>query len=222
MHIPKPAKAAQRFRTLTDWARWRSRSLLDTLGALLAGIGLHPNLMTVIGLLGNGIGALMLAQGKFLLGGIIILAMGPIDALDGATARARGESSPWGAFVDSTTDRWSEAVILLDLMVHYVGQNDPAGAVVVMLALIGSLMVSYSRARAEALGFDANVGLLTRMERYLVLVPALVLNQAQIGLWIIATLANITALQRILHVRQQWYKRNAKTPSLTRGYNIDQ
>ena len=222
MHIPKPAKAAQRFRTLTDWARWRSRSLLDTLGALLAGIGLHPNLMTVIGLLGNGIGALMLAQGKFLLGGIIILAMGPIDALDGATARARGESSPWGAFVDSTTDRWSEAVILLGLMVHYVGQNDPAGAVVVMLALIGSLMVSYSRARAEALGFDANVGLLTRMERYLVLVPALVLNQAQIGLWIIATLANITALQRILHVRQQWYKRNAKTPSLTRGYNIDQ
>ncbi len=222
MHIPKPAKAAQRFRTLTDWARWRSRSLLDTLGALLAGIGLHPNLMTVIGLLGNGIGAVMLAQGNFLLGGIIILVMGPIDALDGATARARGESSPWGAFVDSTTDRWSEAVILLGLMVHYVGQNDPAGAVVVMLALIGSLMVSYSRARAEALGFDANVGLLTRMERYLVLVPALVLNKAQIGLWIIATLANITALQRILHVRQQWYKRNAKTPSLTRGYNIDQ
>lgn len=222
MHIPKPTKAAQRFRTLTDWARWRSRSLLDTLGALLAGIGLHPNLMTVIGLLGNGIGAVMLAQGKFLLGGIIILVMGPIDALDGATARARGESSPWGAFVDSTTDRWSEAVILLGLMVHYVGQNDPAGAVVVMLALIGSLMVSYSRARAEALGFDANVGLLTRMERYLVLVPALVLNKAQIGLWIIATLANITALQRILHVRQQWYKRNAKTPSLTRGYNIDQ
>ena len=83
------------------------------------------------------------------------------------------------------------------------------GAVLVVLALIGSVMVSYARARAEALGFEANVGMLTRMERYLVLVPALIFNRPQIGLWIIATLANITAVQRILHVRQQWYGRNS-------------
>lgn len=166
--------------------------------------------MTFIGLLGNSVGAVMLARGKFTWGGIMILAMGTIDALDGATARARGQSSPWGAFVDSTTDRWSEAVIMLGLLIYYVGHGSELGAVLVFLALIGSMMVSYSRARAEALGFQADLGWLTRMERYFVLVPSLVFNQPQIGLWIIATLANITAMQRILYVRRQWYLRKSK------------
>ena len=167
--------------------------------------------MTVLGLIGNAIGAVLLARGQFNWGGIVILLMGTIDALDGATARARGELSPWGAFVDSTTDRWSDAVILLGLLVHYVGQSATVGAVLVFLALIGSVMVPYTRAKAEALGFEANVGLLSRMERYLVLVAALIFNRPLIGLWIIATLANITAVHRILHVRRQWHISRAKT-----------
>ncbi|MDP6771247.1 MAG: CDP-alcohol phosphatidyltransferase family protein, partial [Anaerolineales bacterium] len=168
-------------------------------------LGIHPNVLTFSGLVGNMIGAYFLSQGNFLWGGIIILVMGPIDALDGATARAKGVISPWGAFVDSTTDRWSESVIMLGLLVHYATTNATQSTVLVLLALVGSLMVSYTRARAEALGFKANVGVMTRLERYLVLAPALLFNHPEIALWIIAPLANITAVQRVLHVRKQWY-----------------
>ena len=123
-------------------------------------------------------------------------------------------SSPpdWGAFVDSTTDRWSEGVILLGLLAYYVQRTDAQGALLVMLALFGSMMVSYTKARAEGLGFTADVGIMTRFERYLVLAPSLLLGWPAIGLWVIASLANITAVQRFLHVRRQWYARAAKPP----------
>ena len=169
--------------------------------------GIHPNVLTFSGLLGNAIGAFLLAQGNFIWGGILIMLMGPIDALDGATARARGELSPWGAFVDSTADRWSESVVMLGLLIHYANHAATQEVALVLLALVGSLMVSYTRARAESLGFSAKVGVLTRLERYLVLAPALVFSHPEIALWIIAPLANVTAVQRILHVRREWYTR---------------
>ena len=205
MSNTEPANRLSTLHTFTDWVRQIFSFVLTPLAEYIVKIGIHPNVLTFSGLVGNMIGAYFLSQGNFLWGGIIILVMGPIDALDGATARAKGVITPWGAFVDSTSDRWSESVIMLGLLVHYATTNAAQSTVLVLLALVGSLMVSYTRARAEALGFKANVGVMTRLERYLVLAPALLFNHPEIALWIIAPLANITAVQRILHVRKQWY-----------------
>jgi phosphatidylglycerophosphate synthase len=152
---------------------------------------------------GNTVGAFLLAEGQITWGGILVLVMGPIDALDGTMARLRGEPSKFGAFVDSVTDRYSELVIYASLLVYFLRIGNYTACFFVYLAAAGSVLVSYVKARSEALGFDCNVGLLTRVERYLVLAPALVLNYPEYGLWIIAALANLTALQRIVHVRSQ-------------------
>ncbi len=197
-------------RSLTDWLRLRFKWFTEPLGAFAGRLGIHPNVITVTGLLGNVVGAAALAYGNISLGGLIILLMGPVDALDGATARASGQKSPFGAFVDSVTDRYSEAMIFLGLMIFYLRQpGDQEQAMVwIFLSFVGSVMVSYVKARAEALNFDANVGWLTRVERYLILAPLLLLNLPMVALWLIAVLANVTALQRIVHVRRQFYKKN--------------
>ena len=205
MSNTEPANQVSTLHTFTDWVRQIFSFVLTPIAEYIVKLGIHPNTLTFSGLVGNMIGAYFLSQGNFLWGGIIILVMGPIDALDGATARAKGAINPWGAFVDSTIDRWSESVIMLGLLVHYATINAAQSTVLVLLALVGSIMVSYTRARAEALGFKANVGVMTRLERYLVLAPALLFNHPEIALWIIAPLANITAVQRFLHVRKQWY-----------------
>src|SRR5512134_1524995 len=113
MDTTKPAKP----RSFTDWLRARFKPLLDMVGRLIARIGVHPNLITVIGLFGNAAGAIALALGHISLGGGIILLMGPVDALDGATARVGGRRSPFGAFVDSVTDRYSEGFTFLGLLI---------------------------------------------------------------------------------------------------------
>jgi CDP-diacylglycerol---glycerol-3-phosphate 3-phosphatidyltransferase len=165
-----------------------------------------PNTITILGLVGNTIGALFLAQGQMTLGGIFILLMGPVDALDGTMARLRGEPSHFGAFVDSITDRYSELVIFGGLLYYFLQQGEPLAALLAYLAAAGSVLVSYVRARGQSLGFDTKIGILTRLERYLVLAPALLLNLPVIALWIIAILANFTAFQRILDVRWQAHK----------------
>lgn len=188
--------------TLTDLLRARFKGVLDPFGAFFNRIGLMPNTMTILGLVGNAIGAFFLAQGMMTLGGIIILAMGPIDALDGTMARLRGEPGKFGAFVDSITDRYSELVIFGGLLFYYLQQGNALASLLVYLAASGSVLVSYVRARGQSLNFDTKIGLLTRVERYLVLGPALVFNVPMVALWIIAIFANITALQRILDVRR--------------------
>ncbi len=120
-------------------------------------------------------------------------------------ARLRGESSEFGAFVDSVTDRYSELVIFGGLLVYFLRQQEWLGAGLVYLAAAGSVLVSYIRARAQSVGFDTKIGIFSRVERYLVLIPGLVFNQPLIAVAIIALFANITALQRILHVRSQAY-----------------
>lgn len=160
-------------------------------------------MMTILGLIGNTIGAVFLAQGQMTIGGIIILMMGPIDALDGTMARLRGMDGQFGAFVDSVSDRYSELVIFGGLLYYYISLGDWVGALLVYLAAAGSVLVSYIRARGQSLGWDTKVGILTRVERYLVLAPTLVINLPLLGIVIIAIFANITAIQRILDVRRQ-------------------
>jgi CDP-diacylglycerol--glycerol-3-phosphate 3-phosphatidyltransferase len=202
-NIVEQATEQKKKLTFTDQMRVRFRGVLDPIGAFLNRIGLMPNTMTILGLLGNTVGAIFLSQGQMTYGGLIILAMGPVDALDGTMARLRGEPSEFGAFVDSVTDRYSELVIFGGLLIFYAQQGDWVAALATFLAASGSVLVSYVRARASSLGYETKVGILTRMERYLVLAPTLVLNIPLVGLWIIAILANITALQRIWDIRVQ-------------------
>jgi CDP-diacylglycerol---glycerol-3-phosphate 3-phosphatidyltransferase len=196
--------------TLTDFLRTRFKGVLDPIALFLNRIGLMPNTMTVLGLAGNTLGAYFLARGQMTLGGILILLMGPIDALDGTMARLRGEPTDFGAFVDSVTDRYSELVIFGGLLYFYLQQDNWLMVVLAYLAAAGSVLVSYTRARAQSLGVETKVGILTRVERYLVLAPALIFNIPHIALWILAVLANLTALQRILDVRRKARKLTAE------------
>ncbi len=193
--------------TFTDRMRVWFRGVLDPIGGFLNRLGLKPNTMTLLGLIGNTLGAYFLAQGKMTLGGLIILLMGPVDALDGTMARLRGEPGDFGAFVDSVTDRYSELIIFGGLFIYFIREDQWLAAVLAYLAAAGSVLVSYTRARAQSLGYDTKVGILTRMERYLVLAPTLVLNIPLVGVAIIALLANFTALQRIWDIRRQTHSR---------------
>lgn len=189
--------------TLTDQMRARFKGILDPIGSFLNRLGLMPNTMTILGLVGNTAGAILLTQGEMTIGGIVILLMGPVDALDGTMARLRGESGNFGAFVDSVTDRYSELVIFAGLLVYYLINDAWLLAGLTYFAAAGSVLVSYVRARGQSLGYETKVGILTRMERYMVLAPALIFQIPEVGLWIIAILANFTAFQRILDIRQQ-------------------
>lgn len=201
--MEKSANSPSTKRTFSDYLRLWFKWVLDPMGGFFNRLGLTPNMMTMLGLIGNSVGAYYLARGEMLTGGILVLVVTPIDALDGTMARLRGEPGDFGAFVDSVTDRYSELIIYGGLLYHFLRLGDPLGGLLVFGAAAGSVLVSYVKARAEGLGFEAKVGLLTRVERYLILAPALVFNQLFLGLAIIALFANFTALQRIWYVRRQ-------------------
>ena len=184
------------------------KGVLDPMGAFFNRLGIFPNTMTLIGLAGNVVGAILLALGHITVGGIVILVMGAIDSLDGTMARLRGMPSEFGAFVDSVSDRYSELVIYAGLLYYFLHQGDWITALVVYIAAAGSVLVSYIRARAASVGMDTKVGFLSRFERYLVLAPSLIFNIPKIGIWIIAIFANFTAIQRIADVRRQAHENN--------------
>lgn len=189
-------------KTFTDYLRLWFKWVLDPLARLFLRLGLTPNMVTLLGLLGNTAGAYFLARGDLLTGGILVAVMTPIDALDGTMARLRGEASDWGAYVDSVSDRYSELIIYGGLLYHFLTEGDVLGGMLTFGAAAGSVLVSYVKARAEGLGYEARVGLLTRAERYIVLAPSLIFNFIYIGLGILAVFANITAVQRIWYVRR--------------------
>jgi CDP-diacylglycerol--glycerol-3-phosphate 3-phosphatidyltransferase len=195
--IPQPRQ------TLTDLLRLRFKNVLDPIGRFLNRLGIAPNTLTLAGLAGNFIGALLLARGQFISGGVLLFLMGPLDALDGTMARLRGEPSAFGAFVDSVTDRFSELFIYAGLIYFYLSIQNALMVLLCFAALGGSFMVSYVRARAQSLGYEAKQGLLTRMERFIVLVSGLLFGFPDLAILLIAFLANFTALQRILVVRRQ-------------------
>lgn len=194
--VRMPVTFTDRMRT---WFKW----IVDPLGRFFLNIGMTPNMMTTLGLLGNFLGAYFLSQGKLMLGGWVVLIMTPIDALDGTMARLRGDPSDFGAFVDSVSDRYAELAILGGLLYFYANQGNVLGCTLAFAAASGSVLVSYVRTRAESLQYEAKVGLLTRVERYLVLAPLLVFNKPILALWILAIFGNFTALQRIWFVRKQ-------------------
>lgn len=189
------------------WFKW----FLDPVAAFFNRVGLTPNTMTLLGLAGNFAAAYFVSRGQISLGGLLMLLTTPFDALDGTMARLRGDASDWGAFVDSVTDRYSELAVLGGLLVHFSTIGDGLSAIATFAAAAGTVLVSYVKARAEAVGFSAKVGFLTRVERYLVLGPLLLFNRPVIAAWFIAVFANFTALQRIFFVRAQARERK-ETP----------
>jgi len=170
---------------------------------LLAKTGISPNALTVFGFITVLAVAWVLSTGRFFLGGFLVLLTASLDFLDGALARATGRSTKFGAFLDSSIDRFSDAALFLGLLAYYASQGSYHQIVLIGAALTGSLATSYTRARAEGLGLKDEVGLFTRTERIILLAIGLIANQMIVILWIIAVLSNFTALQRIFHVWRQ-------------------
>jgi CDP-diacylglycerol---glycerol-3-phosphate 3-phosphatidyltransferase len=187
----------------SDYLRRLFKKILDSIAFAMNHLGFSPNLVTLIALLGNLVAAILISQGWIQIGGFIVLLMGPLDAVDGAIARLRNEVTPLGAFFDSISDRYSELLVLGGLLVYYTRLADWRLCLLTYLAAVGSVMVSYTRARGEGLGFSVKYGLLTRVERYLVMAPSLIFNLPAVGLWVIAVLGNFTAAQRIWQVWRQ-------------------
>lgn len=190
-------------KTFTDLLRRVFKDLLNRIAGLFNKIGVKPNFITIAGLVGNLIAGVLIARGMLLWGGLMALIAGPFDALDGAIARLRGEDGSYGAFIDSVTDRYSEISLYGGLLVYFNQTGNWGDALLVFFSAVGSILVSYTRARAEALGYTAKIGLLTRVERYLILIPGIIIGYPRVALWILAILTNFTAFQRILYVRKQ-------------------
>lgn len=180
-----------------------ARYISEPIAALLVKTGISPNGLTIFGFCAILVVAWVLSTGRFFLGGFLVLFAGSLDFLDGALARATGRSTTFGAFLDSTLDRFSDAALFLGLLAYYGSQGSYHQIMLVGAALMGSLITSYARARAEGLGLRDEVGIFTRTERIVLLAIGLIINQMTVVLWIIAVLSNFTALQRIYHVWRQ-------------------
>lgn len=188
--------------------RLRFRGVVDGVGTVLKDLGVTPLALSLLGLVGHVLAAVIVARGEFLIGGVLLLVLAPLDALDGALARLRAETSNFGGFFDSVSDRYSEMLVFGGLLVYFQNRFDKGMVLLVYAAAAGSLLVSYTRARGEALGYVVRGGMLTRFERYLILIPSLILGLPKWGVGIVAVLANVTAVQRFLDVRKQaWDKR---------------
>lgn len=168
----------------------------------LAAMGMTPNSVTVIGLCLNGGVGFVLASGHLQIGAILLLLAGAFDMLDGALARVTNHFTAFGAFLDSVLDRYSEAAVLLGLTYTESLAHNTLAVTLIIALLTGSLLVSYTRARAEGLGLECKVGLVPRPERIIILAIGLLFNILVPILILLVVLTNLTTLQRILHVRR--------------------
>jgi CDP-diacylglycerol--glycerol-3-phosphate 3-phosphatidyltransferase len=142
----------------------------------------------------------MLATGQLRSGGALFVVASAFDALDGSVAREMGQASTFGAFLDSVVDRFSEGTVLFGLLLYYLNRGARLEPALIYVAVFGSLLVSYTRARAEGVGIECKEGLFTRFERVILLAAGLILEWTRPVLWILAILTVFTALQRIAYV----------------------
>jgi len=168
--------------------------------------------LTVIGLLLSILAAVLIAQGLLVAGGLLVLFAGIFDMFDGAMARVRHASTTFGAFFDSTLDRYSESIILLGLLLYALQRPDLHDAMwpfaneqhwmitLIFIAVVGSLMVSYTKARAEGLGLECKTGLLARPERVVILAIGLLSGTSIGAVLLLAFLSQVTAIERVVYV----------------------
>lgn len=191
-----------------------STRFTDPIVTPLAAIGVTPNMISVFGFAGNVAAGCLAAGGHLLPAGVVMLIFSALDLLDGALARKTGTVTKFGAVFDSVLDRLSEAAVLAGLLFHYsqLGGHTEEIALI-YAAIVGSIMVSYVRARAEGIGLELREGLFTRAERVILLGGALLFGGQvlRIALWVLALLAHFTAAQRVFSV---WQKlRDEASPS---------
>ena len=190
----------------------RARHLVTLIIQPLARSGVTPNMLTGIGLLLSIVTALVIAQGYLFAGGLLVLFAGIFDMFDGAMARVSNAATTFGAFLDSTLDRYSESIILFGLLYYalqrpglqdslWPAPNEQTWMIIfIFVTVVGSLMVSYTKARAEGLGVECKTGVLARPERVIILAIGLLSNT---GIWALALLAvfsHVTAVERIVSV----------------------
>jgi CDP-diacylglycerol--glycerol-3-phosphate 3-phosphatidyltransferase len=200
--------------------RARVRLVAVPIALVLGRLGLTPNALTIVGFLGTCVAAIAAASQAWVLAGVLVIAFGIFDLFDGALARATGQASKFGAFLDSTLDRTGESLVLAGAAYGCAAGGFAVGAGLAALALTFASVVTYTRAKAEALGVHGEVGVAPRPERLVILAAGLVLAgilggvspaagirsgsvALAIALGIIAVLSAITVIQRILHVREQ-------------------
>lgn len=187
--------------TLTDRVRAQTASFMEALGLRVHRQGIHPDVITVVGLLVVVLAAIPIAQGQHPLGALILLLGLPLDALDGAVARAMGRQDRFGAVLDSTLDRYADGIIFSALALYFAQRDEFLGMLLALAALNGTFVVSYVRARAGEAGLSVKIGLFSRLERIAVLlimfaIPALLIP----GLIVLAVGTNFSGLQRLWYV----------------------
>jgi CDP-diacylglycerol---glycerol-3-phosphate 3-phosphatidyltransferase len=185
---------------------------IDPFIQLLTRWNMHPNTFTTLGFIVSCFSTYFMAVGSFRFAALLVLLAGLFDTIDGKLARDSGKVSRFGALFDSTLDRYSEVILFFGMAYYFIEHDMYRSSIAVAVALGGSLMVSYIRARAEGLGFECKVGVLQRPERLLLIslgglihIVALI-----VAIWIIAVLSNITAVVRIVHV---WREDQKTQPS---------
>jgi CDP-diacylglycerol--glycerol-3-phosphate 3-phosphatidyltransferase len=174
---------------------WVLYKLVDAIAAT----GVHPNVLTFTGLVVNIWAAVLFAAGRFPAAGVVMLLASVFDMTDGRVARAQGRVTPFGGFFDSVIDRYSDLVLYLGLLVYYARVNRFFYAILVGVAMAGSVMVSYARARAESLIPSCKAGFWERPERIVLLILGALGNRMAPALWLLAIGPNISVIQRIVH-----------------------
>jgi len=165
----------------------------------LAATGVHPNVLTFTGLVVNGWAAVLFAAGRFPAAGAVMILAGVFDMTDGRVARAQGRVTTFGGFFDSVIDRYSDQVLYLGLLVYYARVDRFFYAILVGVAMAGSVMVSYARARAESVIPSCKAGFWERPERIVLLILGALGNRMAPALWLLAIGPNISVIQRIVH-----------------------
>jgi|SRR5579872_328256 len=164
---------------------------------------IHPNVLTFLGLLINVAAAVYLAMGEFFWGGVIIIGAGLFDMVDGRVARETNQVTRFGGYFDSVLDRYSDLALLMGLLVYYGNIGRPFYVVLTAIVMTGSVMVSYTRARAENTIPSCKVGFMERPERVVLLIIGALFNRMAPVLWVIAVLANITVIHRMAFTYQE-------------------
>lgn len=165
----------------------------------LAATGVQPNFLTFIGLVINFVAAYLFASGRFQAAGGVMILAGLFDMVDGRVARAQGRVTKFGAYFDSVIDRYSDVVLYFGLLIYYASVNRFRYAILVGVAMAGSVMVSYARARAESLIPECKAGFWERPERIVLLILGALANKMAPALWLLAIGPNITVIHRIVH-----------------------
>ncbi len=188
---------------IRDFFGIRVRKGFEPMLSALQKLHVTPNQVTVFGTLLNVAAAVLIALDHLIYAGIVFLLAGCCDMLDGALARRVQQSTKWGAFLDSTLDRVSEGVVLAAIVYLLASQGHALDASLAALALLGSILVSYTRARAESLGVECKVGIMSRPERIILIALGLFFNVLSYAIYILLALTAFTVIQRVVHTYRQ-------------------